>query len=271
MLRSITRICVVILSLHVGLVYGTTYGERIASDVLNEERHVVVKLPKDYRVNISQRYPVLYLLDGEDNIDLAASLLERMHWSDGAMQHIVVGINNTDRLRDLAPTVNHDPRGPVGQGGGGDKFLDFIEKELIPLIEHKYRTENFRTFAGHSIGGLLVLHSFHTRPALFRAHLAFSPAVWWGNRETKEATKAYIVGSPNLEGLLYMNIGSEGGEMRQVYDSLERSIIQFRPAKLKFFSEHHQQISHGLTMPAGLFRAFEALFDYQKSTLGKQG
>ncbi len=60
---------------------------------------------------------------------------------------IVVGVPNTDRMRDLTPT-------PVaGKFGGGDNFLDFIELELIPYIEERYPVSSHRTFVGHSLGG----------------------------------------------------------------------------------------------------------------------
>ena len=56
--------------------------------------------------------------------------------------------------------------------GGADKFLDFIEKEVMPLVESKYRVQPYRVFAGHSFGGLLAIHAFSTRPELFNAYIA---------------------------------------------------------------------------------------------------
>ena len=77
---------------------------------------------------------------------------------------ILVAVVNTDRTRDLTPTKIADR---PGETGGADRFLDFFEKELIPAIESRYRTQKFRVFAGHSLGGLFALHALFTRPELF--------------------------------------------------------------------------------------------------------
>ena len=146
----------------------------------------------------------------------------------------------------------------------GDKFLDFIESELIPLMNKSYRTTDFKILAGHSIGGLLVLHSFQSRPQLFQAHFAFSPAVWWGGRETLLATKRFIKTEPLLDNYLYLNIGNEGGEMRQIYDDLHQTILKFQPINLEFSSDAFDQ-PHGLTIVAGLFNAYRNLFKYQQN------
>ncbi len=235
------------------------------SATLSENRDITVYLPNSYGSEKAKRYPVLYILDGEVNGELAASMFGRMYVSEGSNEHIVIAIHSTDRLRDYAPTINNDPRGPVGKGGGGGKFLDFLESELIPKVDKQFRTLNQKVLAGHSIAGLLVLHSFHTRPNLFQAHLAFSPAVWWGERETLKATQKYVLSNKNINSYLYMNIGSEGGEMRNVYDSLAQTILKNRTLNLSFRTDEFNYDGHGLTLTAGLYNAFRGLYKYQQS------
>jgi len=245
---------------------ASNISETLYSATLKEERQVIINLPESYNKNINIKYPVLYVLDGEWNLDFASGLLNRMHLSEAAPEYIVIGINNIDRVRDFTATVNQDPRGPVGKGGGGDKFLDFLELELMPLVSKKYRTSDFKILAGHSVGGLLVLHSFQSRPHLFQAHFAFSPAVWWAARETLKNTKNFVINTPNLKNYLYMNIGNEGGEMYQVYNELQQTIVKNRPENLEFKSDYFEQEPHGLTMAAGLFNAYRGLFKSQLGT-----
>jgi predicted alpha/beta superfamily hydrolase len=237
----------------------------LSSAILSENREITVYLPDTYQSEKSKHYPVLFILDGEINGDLAAGMFRRMAVSEGSNEHIVIAIHSTDRLRDYAPTINNDPRGPVGKGGGGDKFLDFLETELIPDVNKQFRTLNQRVLAGHSIAGLLVLHSFHTRPNLFQAHLAFSPAVWWGERETLKATQKYVLSNKDINSYLYMNIGSEGGEMRVVYDSLAQTISKNRTLGLSLRTDEFDYEGHGLTLAAGLYNAFKGLYKYQQS------
>ncbi|KZN62841.1 hypothetical protein N473_18170 [Pseudoalteromonas luteoviolacea CPMOR-1] len=231
---------------------------------LAEPPYITIALPASYAADTKKVYPVMYLLDGELNGELVDSMLNRLYQSNGANEHIIVGITSRDRLRDFAPTVNKDPRGPVGAGGGGDKFLDFIEKELIPQVNKTYRTNNFNAVAGHSIAGLLVVHSFHSRPKLFQSHLAFSPAVWWGARETSKATKKYVTSKQPIKNYLYLNIGSEGGEMREVYNSLSQTILRNRNLDLELRLNEFNDDSHDFTMAAGLFNALTGLYQYQQ-------
>lgn len=234
------------------------------STLVEETPKITVALPASYKTNITKTYPVLFVLDGVANGDLVNGMIHRLHLSNGSNEHIIVGVTSSNRLRDFAPTVNNDPRGPVGEGGGGEKFLDFLESELIPLINKKFRTNNYNVIAGHSVAGLLVIHSFQSRPNLFQGHLAFSPAVWWGERETLQATKEYVATAKHIQNYLYMDIGNEGGEMRQVYDSLVQTILRNRNIDLHVKFDEFKHETHDFTMAAGLYNALKGLFQHQQ-------
>jgi hypothetical protein len=62
-----------------------------------------------------------------------------------------------------------------------------------------------------------------------------------------------------------MNIGSEGGEMRNVYDSLAQTILKNRTLNLSFRTDEFNYDGHGLTLTAGLYNAFRGLYKYQQS------
>jgi predicted alpha/beta superfamily hydrolase len=237
---------------------------KLSSKIVVENPQVTVYLPNSYHQEKNRRYPVLYVLDGEGNASMVNSMLNRMHLSKGSNEHIVIGVESTNRLRDFAPTVNRDPRGPVGEGGGGDRFLSFMEKELIPEVNEKYRTTNHNVIAGHSVAGLLVIRSFQSRPHLFQAHLAFSPAVWWGEQETLKATRKYILSNKNIQNYLYMNIGNAGGEIREVYDSFAQTILRNRTLDLSLRVDEFQHSGHDFTMVAGLYNALKGLYKYQQ-------
>jgi predicted alpha/beta superfamily hydrolase len=229
-----------------------------------ETPNIIVALPPSYKSDTTKKYPVLFVLDGETNGELVDGMLQRLHLSNGSNEHIIVGVTSSNRLRDFAPTVNKDPRGPVGEGGGGDKFLDFLETELIPEVNTKYRTNDHNVIAGHSIAGLLVIHSFQSRPNLFQGHLAFSPAVWWGERETSQSTKKYVTTAKHIQNYLYMAIGSESGEMRQVYDSLAQTILRNRNIDFNVRFDEFEHEGHDFTMAAGLYNSLKGLFKHQQ-------
>lgn len=243
----------------------------LESAVLNEQRTISVYLPASFQKDTSRKFPVIYVLDGEGNGASVASLNDRMVLSGGANEHIVVAIHSTQRLHDFSPEVNRDPRGPVGVGGGADKFMLFLTSELMPKIEGNYPVSDFRVIAGHSIAGLFVIYSFHAYPEVFQGYLAFSPAMWWATRKTSIDAQEYMLSEGVVPAYLYINIGNESGEMRAVYDQFANAMLRSRPLDLEIRTETYRFANHGLTFPAGLYSALNGLFQYQnKKGLIKQ-
>ena len=76
----------------------TQQTHTINSAVLNEQRTVVVQLPKSYQANPNKVYPVIYRLDGAGNIPLISTVMERLQNDNRAPEVIIVAIENTNRL-----------------------------------------------------------------------------------------------------------------------------------------------------------------------------
>jgi tetratricopeptide (TPR) repeat protein len=90
--------------------------------------------------------------------------------------------------------------------------------------------------------------------------MAYSPAVWWGDRTTAKNTKAFMANTKALDNYLYMNIGEEAGEMREVYDGLHAYLQNNQPEQFQFVSNSFNNVPHGLTSAAGAFHAYQNLF-----------
>ncbi|WP_076919852.1 alpha/beta hydrolase-fold protein [Pseudoalteromonas sp. SK18] len=238
----------------------SVHTHTIKSAVLNEERTVVVQLPKSYQAEPKKAYPVVYRLDGAGNIPLASAVIERLQNDNRAPEVIIVAIENTNRLRDFYPTVNKEPQGPVGEGGGAATFLAFFEQELIPLVNKNYRTHDYKVISGASAGGVFALYALQAKPELFQAHIAYSPAVWWNYGASVKATKSFIAKTKDLNNYVYINIGEEAGIMRERYNGLLQSLQSHKVRGLRFFSDAFDGISHGLTSAAGIFNAYYNLF-----------
>lgn len=149
--------------------------DSIRSIILNENRQLIVSLPKDY-ITSNKTYPVLYVLDGnEPGLLMAITTTRKL----GA-EMIIVAIANTDRNRDMMPlsTPTYLVDNP-----GAEQFLSFIEKELIPHIENGYRTNGQRTIRGQSLSGLFIMYAFLERPQLFDNYIGNS-AGWYADMNT---------------------------------------------------------------------------------------
>src|SRR5688572_17348396 len=159
----------------------------IHSKILGEKRTIVIQTPS--RMNAFDKYPVLYLLDGEAQATLVNGQVQYLSESYKIIPNmIVVAIENTDRVRDLTPS--HFNLGPDGKpdtnaramgknSGGGEKFLQFIKQELMTYIESNYPTTPYKILSGHSLGGLMAVYCLVNHPDYFNAYIAISPSLQW--------------------------------------------------------------------------------------------
>ena len=108
---------------------------------------------------------------------------------------ILVGISNQkNRTRDLTISKITNRQGAAfnQETGGAEKFRQFIENELIPYIDKKYPTTNYRTLIGHSYGGLFTINTLVHHPHLFANYLAIDPTLDWDNQKIiKEAKEVF--------------------------------------------------------------------------------
>lgn len=152
----------------------------LTSAVLKEERRVLVAPPTGYD-STSRRYPVLILLDADDQEQFAAAIanVEFLANRRAIPPLLVVGIaNGKDRTRDMTPALQASARAMMPTSGGMDAFLDYIEQEVLPLVRAQYRTATYQVFAGHSLGGLTAVYVAGARPNLAQGVIAMSPSLW---------------------------------------------------------------------------------------------
>jgi predicted alpha/beta superfamily hydrolase len=159
-------------------------------------RDVHVYLPPGYERQITARYPVLYLQDGQNVFEAgdmgagwrvnetADALIE----ADQIEPLIVVAVANTSARRDeYTPTAIEwtVADGSISKGGGkANLYGRFLIEELRPFIDRTYRTRGgaaSTALGGASLGGLVSVWLALQHPELFGGVLAVSPTVWWDN------------------------------------------------------------------------------------------
>lgn len=209
-----------------------TIGETITlpSKIMGEERTILVSTPPGYDQS-SQSYPVLYMTDGNAHLSHTRGTVDFLARNGLMPQVIVVGVNNTDRTRDLSPThiASRTVNGRVFESptsGGASKFLDFFEKELFPYVDANYRTLPLRLFTGHSFGGLFALNAFFTRPEMFDAVLAVSPSLSWDEDLPVRQAEAFFDGRDELNETLFVAMANEeeGDPAPTRLDRLEKAL-----------------------------------------------
>lgn len=233
-------------------------GGRIGfpSKVLGEERTLLVSLPDAYGRS-KARYPVLYLTDAETQFahtSATAAFLARNGFMPGV---IVVGIVNTDRTRDLTPS--RDPQFPGS--GGADRFLEFLETELVPFVEATYRTAPFRIFAGHSAGGTFAFHAMRVKPDLFQAIVAVSPWLVWDKRRELALLTPFLAGGGAKTRALFFGSGDEGSELRDVLGQVSSALKAGAPKSLRWASATYPGENHGSVVLPCHYAALRMIFD----------
>jgi tetratricopeptide (TPR) repeat protein len=169
---------------------------------------------------------------------------------------ILVSIQNTNRSRDLTPTDD----GKGGQVGGGAKFLQFIEEEVIPLVEKNYRTQPFRIFAGHSLGGLTVVYSLVSRPELFNAYIAASPVLGYDDNFVIKGAEELFKQKRAWNKMMFLGIGDEP-QYIGAFNDFRKLLDKTKPKNLEYeFREFKDDNHASVVLPvyyAGLREIFE--------------
>ena len=168
------------------------------SEALGEARRVAVWLPARYDRDPNQRFPVLYLHDGQNLFDAATAFAGEWEVDETATRLIrscqivpviVVGMYNAGdrRIDEYTPTPGRVTPGnseaPL-RGGGLDRHARMLVTELKPWIDANYRTRpeaQHTAIGGSSLGALASLYIGLREPDRFGMVAALSPAVWWDN------------------------------------------------------------------------------------------
>lgn len=234
------------------------------------DRPVWVYLPPGYEENPNRKYPVLYMLDGQNLFDVRTSFLTEWRVDESAERLIregemapliIVGIANAggDRLIEYTPWVD-DGRG----GGSGHRHLQAIVDELMPVIDRDFRTltQTASTgIAGSSLGGLMAAYAGFAFRSEFGRVAAISPSIWWNNERLVTFVE---VGSRPLTMPFYADMGTleNGGipALRRLRAALVHAgFVEGKDLFIKEFEgAGHNENSWSARMPDILKRLFPA-------------
>ncbi len=257
-------------------------SDSIYSKILHENRKMWVHVPGNDSpdgIFAPQHYPVVYLLDGwEQNFSMLTSVIELLSGGGGNLafpKMIVVGIPNTNRTRDLTPThVTALPMmdsAEASTSGGGEQFISFIQKELIPHIDSVYPTAPYRIFIGHSLGGLMTLYTLIHYTNLFNAYVAIDPSTFWDDKivlnQMKDALqkKRFENHSLFLAAANTMNSGFDTsiiGPIMRCNFQLGDYLKTYTNSKLTSFYKYYPDYDHGSVPVPAEYDALRSVFNF---------
>ena len=259
--------------------------DSLHSEILDETRSIWVHVPGNATGAIfsETNYPVLYLLDGPGHFHAVTGMLKNLRDNGIVPNMVVVAIPNTDRTRDLTPSHVDEMFGDssfVETSGGGDEFLEFLEKELIPYVEEKYPVTGYRTFVGHSFGGLTAVYALFSRPALFHNYVAIDPSLWWDDWMLVYKADEVLEGSDLKGRALFVGVANtmdEGMDLSRVQEDTARSSNHIRSilafidtlenktdSPLEFGWKYYEDDDHGSVPLITEYDAFRFLFPWYR-------
>jgi len=260
--NSLLLILMVIWVVIIPQVEANGVDHKIFSKVLNESRTISVILPESYNQNLGVRYPVLYVLDGVQQLPHTAGTAKSLYTYGEMPDLIIVGIDSTNRTRDMTPTMLPG----VENSGKADIFLKFLNSELKPYINNQYRTNNYNMLAGHSFGGLLVTYSLIVDPSSFQARFAFSPSLRFLGQKLFDQLGTTVKNNTDSKLYFYMNVGAEQDRVLAAFGTVSK-ILEQASSNLIWHAVELTQETHFTTPIIGQFQGFRELFNNWKLTL----
>jgi predicted alpha/beta superfamily hydrolase len=214
-------------------VSGDLRLHRLQSRTFGNTRTIRVLLPPGYAApeNRTRRYPVLYMLDGQNLFDACLSDVSHVEWGlDETVYRliaekklpplIVVGVDHAgkDRGYEYLPYRDYlddaETREPAGK-----RFPDFLTAEVMPLVDGRYRTlpgQPNTGIGGSSYGGVAALYALLAKPGRFGYGLIESPSLRVGMGQLVRDTNPFVA----LPARVFIGFGGKEADWPPIEDKM---------------------------------------------------
>ncbi|WII36302.1 alpha/beta hydrolase [Paenibacillus thiaminolyticus] len=210
------------------------------SSILANRRKIFIYLPPSYHTNEQQRYPVLYMQDGQhmffadrkgDSWDVHRTA-DRLAGEGRMREIIVVAISHIEDAR-IAEYMHANPDGHnlFNTANQGELYEQFLVQEVKPYIDREYRTlpgKEHTALMGSSAGGLVSYNIGFRQSDTFGMIGALCPFFVSVNPATMEERWLSQVYTEKKDLKIWMDVGDAEGftvmekHVRQVVDTLIR-------------------------------------------------
>ena len=194
----------------------------------------------------------------EDFLHVAG--LVQVSVGNGTMRpFVLVGIENTERRRDLSgPTQNEEDKKVAPRVGGSATFRKFLRTELMPDVKARYRTSDETAIVGESLAGYFVIETFVLEPDLFDTYIAIDPSMWWNDEAlVKTAAERLRSLSKMDQALWFASSGEQRGDGIELF---AHAVQANAPPGLSWHYEPMPQEKHSTIYHPAALKAFRTVF-----------
>jgi predicted alpha/beta superfamily hydrolase len=238
--------------------FSQTKIEYFNSTKLQEKRELVISLPASYEKNPTKRYPLLILLDGDYLLNpFLGTLTYGAYWDD-LPEVIIVAISQNKKNERTADCGNIDESTGMPEGKSID-FYDFIALELLPYLQHDYRTTNFKIIAGHDTTAAFLNYYLYQDKPLFNAYISLSPELPLGMEQQIPEILSSL-----KQPIFYYTSTADGDvkNMQERIKQLDHKAKEIKNPDLNYKFESFKDASHFSlvlhSIPSALYQIFAA-------------
>jgi predicted alpha/beta superfamily hydrolase len=110
--------------------------------------------------------------------------------------------------------------------GGADKFIRFIQEEVMPFTEKDYKKTPYRVITGHSMSAFLVMHAFLQYPKWFNAYIASDPAMVINKDAYLNIADSIIKNATERNNVLFLSAFGNSDSWARFYAGKMDSLLQ---------------------------------------------
>ena len=166
------KINYILLLLFLNISFSQTIYENFESDFLNDTRELKVQLPRNYNENLSKKYPLIIVLDGDYMFEAVSGSVDYLSYWGNIPESIIVGVNQINTRYDDCSVLDNIDFVPISSTAN---FYDFISEELIPYFDKNYRTTKFKVAVGHETTANFINYFLLNNKTSFSGFIAISP------------------------------------------------------------------------------------------------
>ncbi|PAJ74409.1 hypothetical protein CJF42_10385 [Pseudoalteromonas sp. NBT06-2] len=142
-------------------------------------------------------------------------------------------------------------------------LLDFFDKQLIPTIDQKYRTNGFKIMSGFRMNGSIVLSALINKPDMFNAYIAISPELKDDYAGILSTASSKLAKLDKKSRFLLFSHGTNVKEAHQMkaYDQLHSIFKKHSTKKLDWHYKHFEN-NYFMSLPLlSVITGIEKLFN----------
>jgi predicted alpha/beta superfamily hydrolase len=259
----------------------------IESAYLGVTRRISVWMPPRGRAASEDRYPVLYLNDGQNLFDPGRAFAGRT-WrvaetAGRLVRHgrirpvIIVGIDHGGARRDREYLPVEDDRNPGARKPLGAQYAEFVIREVMSLVQQRYPAAGGASntgFGGSSYGAVAALYTAIVKPGVFGRLLLESPSLYVGGEYLLRRARA----AERWPSRIYLGIGTAETNRAAINEEavanvrkLETLLRRRRLGPRRLLTVVEEGASHSEDAWAGrLPRALEFLYGYRGSEVAPE-